>query len=146
MIRRMIPVLAAGLLLVGCLGANPPQGDPAAPVLVRGAVSAGTGLPAGTAQLRLVATSWLSAQPPREELPVTFEREYTPHPDGRFELRLWPGDVLRESGGRPASAISFDLLALGADGQVVAAAPFTREVAGSRWDGAAPEVTLRPVR
>jgi hypothetical protein len=144
MTRRVLVLVALASLIAGCLGANPSQGDPSAPVLVRGVVLDAAGQPVGGAPLTLSVSDWTAELQPGDSVPVLFSRQYTARPDGGFEIRLWPGDVLREAGGGPVEFINFDLAGMARPNQVGLWA-FPREVRGAYWTGEVPEVTLRPL-
>lgn len=147
---RLAALLGALALCLACLG-TPPQGDPVAPVLVRGVVLDAAGQPVGRALVQLQVSDRSSEGDAVEggEAPSAgnaagrrFQRDYRAHGDGRFEIRLWPGDVFRETGGQPAAHVNFQLRA-SSDAVPSGRHSFRREVGGSRWAGDVPDVTLR---
>ncbi len=140
----IVLVVGVSIVLAGCLGREV-QGDPIAPVLVRGVVVDPSGQPAGGAALELSVSDWTADLEPGDVVPVLFARQYRAHADGTFEIRLWPGDVLSEAGVSQAPFINFDLTALIPASRSGARWSSPREISGARWAGEVPDVTLRPI-
>ena len=142
--HRVAPAAAAiALLLAGCIGA-PPQGDPGAPVLIRGQVLDATGGPLGGAVLSLTVKDFANVEV-GDAVAVLFNADFVAGGDGRFEIHLAIDPGLSEVAASNGGFVNFDLTVLLPDRSgMVFPFSFPRDVVDGAWAGAVPGVTISP--
>jgi hypothetical protein len=134
--------VAAVVLLAACGGPAVTPNDGLDPILIRGKLvdAKGTPVPAQAGQITLADHA--SARP-GEPITVIYQAKFFIAIDGSFEVRVPVTPEIAAFAGRTDHVASFDMFALGADGNVVANFTFSRTVDQDRWAGDVPYLTLR---
>jgi hypothetical protein len=142
--RLLAGVLAGALvvLLAACGGAGTGPGDSQAPILIRGVVVDGTGAPVPTRTVQVTLADHANAKP-GQPLTVIYQGQVGLAADGSFEAHVPITPAIADFAARPDHVASFDVVAVGTDGNVVAVFVFSRAIADGAWAGDVPFLTLR---
>lgn len=150
-IDRFVLIVAVAITFVGCGFAKAPgtQGDPAAPVIVRGTVRDDSGAPIARAGLRLTVLDYANpGRDPRE--PVIFSGQFVADVDGTFVIHLGVTHGLESFAETYGPWVPFDLIVstpesiVLAPGSLIASTQFTRQLEGGAWVDAAPVLRVTP--
>ena len=136
---------AAALVVAACIVPPPgTQGDPAAPILVRGTVHDTDGTPVAGAGLQLSVLDHANADV-GERVPTVYIEHFAAGLDGTFAIHLAPTPVLTAFAAKNGGWVNFDLIALRPDTSLITPWGFPREIAGNGWAGEVPTVVLAPL-
>ncbi|HXI44740.1 MAG TPA: hypothetical protein VNH13_00385 [Candidatus Acidoferrales bacterium] len=147
--RLFAAIVLAGAAALGCEGTpvatlDPnAQGDPSAPLLIRGQIVDAAGRPIAGAQLGLSVSDFAHSQV-GQPVKVLFNRTFIAAADGTFALHVAADATLAAIANTNGGYVNFDLLALTPDGRVVRPFAFPRQVAGAGWAGDVPTVVINP--
>ena len=144
---RLIVGLVGGsvliaLLTAGCAGWPGNQGDPGAPIVVRGTVFNKFGVPYAGANLLLQAVDDQHV-PAVQNASLVLSARFTSSFDGTFELHLAPSATLSRLAADHDGSVHFKLVASYPGEAGIPAVEFSRAVTGSGWAGTAPVFELR---
>ena len=141
MLRVLLVVLAATLVACGeAAPATPADGGP--PYLIRGRVVDGLDVAVPTRFVQITLADHVNADP-GQPLTVIYQGQFAAALDGTFEARVAVTPEIADFAARSDNVASFDVVALGTDGNVVAVYVFSRSIAQGTWAGAVPYLTLR---
>lgn len=136
-------VLVLSGLLAACgeaAPATPADGGP--PYLIRGRVVDSLDIAVPTKLVQVTLADHANAQL-GQPLTVISQVQYGVGLDGSFEVRLAITPEIEAFAARTDHMASFDVVALGTDGNVVAVFVFSRAIAQGTWAGDVPYLTLR---
>lgn len=136
--------LVFAVSMVGCVSTEPPRmGDPAAPIIVRGAVREDFGTPIPGATLRLAVLDY--ANPRREpQPPVIYADQFVSNADGSFEIHLAATPALQAFAKTYSPWVAFDLTVLRPFSSVIASTQFSRQLENGEWVDAPAELGVTP--
>lgn len=133
----------AALVAAGCAAWPGDQGVPEDPIVVRGTIFNKFGVPYAGAALELKVIDDRATQV-GQVAPLALNARFTSNFDGTFEIHLAPSDLLSEVAGANGGSVNFKLLGSFPGESRIPPSTFSREVAGTGWEGSAPVVELRP--
>lgn len=136
-------LLALGALVAACgeaAPATPADGGPA--YLIRGRVVDGFGIAVPTRFVQISLVDHANAEP-GQPLTVIYQGQFGVGLDGSFEARLDVTPEIDAFAARTDRVASFDVVAIGTDGNVIAVYVFPRTIAQGTWAGDVPYLTLR---
>ena len=143
---RSLAIVVAALAgtLAGCGGepapATPADGGPA--YLIRGRVVDSFDVAVPTKLVQITLADHASADP-GQPLTVIYQRQVGVALDGSFEARIDVTPEIDAFAAKTDHVASFDVVAIGTDGNVVTVFVFSRTIAQGTWAGDVPFVTLR---
>jgi hypothetical protein len=139
-------MLAAAVMVAvaGCTGGLPgTQGDPGAPVLVRGRVVDAVGAPVAGAVIEVYVRDYENSEI-GVAVPTVYHESFTANLDGSFEIHLGLVPRLRDfTTERQEAFVNFSVIAMISGG--VGVWNFPREIENGTWAGEAPDIELRPI-
>lgn len=134
-------VLVAAIAACGeAAPATPADGGPA--YLLRGRVVDALDVAVPTRFVQIALADHANADP-GQPLTVIYQGQFPVALDGSFEARVDVTPEIAEFAARTDNTASFDVVALGTDGNVVAVYVFSRSIAQGTWAGDVPFLTLR---
>jgi hypothetical protein len=136
-------VLALAVAVAACgeaAPATPSDGGPA--YLIRGRVVDALDVAVPTRFVQLTLADHANADP-GQPLTVIYQGQFPVALDGSFEARVDVSPEIDAFAARTDHVASFDVVALGTDGNVVAVYVFSRPIAQGTWSGDVPFLTLR---
>ena len=137
-------VLALAASLAACGGDAPPatpaDGGPA--YLIRGRVVDSLDIAVPTKLVQITLADHANADP-GQPLTVIYQGQVGVALDGSFEARIDVTPEIDAFAAKTDHVASFDVIALGTDGNVVAVFVFSRAIAQGTWAGDVPYLTLR---
>jgi hypothetical protein len=136
-------VAACAAVATGCAGAVPNQGDPSAPVLVKGSILDAAGKPVGNVTLQLEVFD-LTAAPVGQRVPLAYHAMFGNQLDGTFAIHLTPTPELTAFSQQNGGFVNFHLMAIYPGDQLLIPSGFPREIAGNAWAGEVPTLELKP--
>jgi hypothetical protein len=136
-------VLALGAVLAAC-GEEPPATptDGGPPYLIRGRVVDKFDVAVPTKLVQISLVDHANADP-GQPLTVISQTQHGVALDGSFEARLEITPEIAAFAAKTDNVASFDVVAIGTDGNVVAVYVFSRTIAQSTWAGDVPFLKLR---
>lgn len=135
--------LALSVLAACTTGVPGNQGDPAAPLLIRGKVVDASGKPIGAAALQVEVFDIERSQV-GQPIPLAFHQTYTANMDGTFAIHLSPTPDLAAKAGTNDGYVNFNLVVISPDQSVVYPFGFHRRLVGTAWVDDLPDVVLTP--
>jgi hypothetical protein len=142
-LRHLSHVFAvAALVTTGCVAVPGNQGNPNAPVLVTGRVVDREGKPIGGTLLELQLLEDVGHDLGQAQ-PAVFSATFTTSSDGTFAIHLAPTPALTAVANRNGGFVDFDLFAT-IPHDVVLPYVFLRQLAGSDWADAPPNILFDP--
>jgi hypothetical protein len=141
--RAPIACLLAALAIAACGGLPGAQGDPSAPVLVRGRVVDANGSAVAGAAIQLEVFDEAHAQV-GQAIPDVFRQTYTSGLDGTFEIHLLPPADLAAFAKANSDYVNFSAIALTADGAFIGPFGFSRQIVLGSWAGAPQSFVVGP--
>lgn len=140
-LRLLLVSLAAFVAACGeAAPATPEDGGP--PYLIRGRVVDALDVAVPTRFIQISLVDHANADP-GQPLTVIFQGQFAAALDGSFEARVAVTPEITDFAARTGGVASFDVVALGTDGNVVAVYVFSRTIAQGTWAGDVPYLTLR---
>ena len=130
-------------LLVACGGGPAVTPDDGLdPLLIRGKVVDSLDVAVPTKFVQITLADHFNADP-GQPLTVISQVQYGVAIDGTFDARLAITPEIAAFAARSDNVASFDVVAVGTDGNVVAVYVFPRTITEGRWAGEVPYLTLR---
>ena len=140
--RGLAVAIAIGV--AGCgFGSASGQGDPAAPLLVRGKVVDAAGVPIGGARLQVEVRDMERSQV-GQPIPLVFQATYTANADGTFAIHLPPTSAIAAKAATNGGYVTFHVTVISPDQAVAFPFGFERRVGASGWLDEAPELRAGP--
>ncbi len=139
---RLVPALWLVAILAGCSGYLTEEGDPSAPILVRGRVVDASGGGMSGAGIHLTAFENPGGAAPGVAVPAVYDGEFRAGLDGTFTIRLAPTPALTELAKNNGGFVNFTLVAF--RGGAASPFAFPRELVDGTWAGAVPSFVFGP--
>ena len=138
-----LAIAACGVVACGSAPIPGTQGDPGAPIVVRGTVAGADGAPFAGAGLQLSVLDHANAQL-NQPVPTVYQEQFAAGIDGTFAIHLAPSPALTAFAAKNGGWVNFNLLAFSPDSSLIFPTVFPRELAGPAWAGSPPVAHITP--